>query len=232
MAFPGVSSTAESNLTTAGTSFPITFTQTTGHLVLIIVGSSGAPWDLTGVKGFAPVFFSGSPALAAYYKTLDGTEGGTVSATNGASNKGAAIAYNLTGASTTTAPESSTLATGTSTAPDATTCTPTGGAKDYRFITTFHQVGEEADDDTWVTGTPTNYGTLLQKTSDIAGATSANCSIASAIRSQLNAASEDAGAFTTAQSLAWKAYTIAIHPPDAASVMPSRSNQVSQILAH
>jgi hypothetical protein len=72
------------------------------------------------------------------------------------------------------------------------------------------QDGEEADDDTWATA-PTNYSGLLQKTCGIAGAASANVSVAMASR-QLNGNSEDPGTWTLAQTLIVHFGTVVIHP--------------------
>lgn len=112
----------------------------------------------------------------------------------------------------TQAPELSTVATGTSTQPNATTVTPTGGAKDYLWITVAVTAGEEADDDTWGGAAPTSFGNAVYITTGTAGLASVNCSVEGADFAS-NAASMDAAAWSAnAQSLAWRAWTIAVHP--------------------
>lgn len=215
MAFPAVQTTAESATTTAGTSHTVTLPSgiTSGDL-LIVIFSHAVSCTLNALTGWTElVDTAAANAEKVLYRKADGTEGASISLTSSASTKMSAIAYRISGAEdpATQAPQLSTVATGTSTAPNATTCTPTGGAKDYLWLTFFTQAGEEADDDTWTTGTPTNFTNLLQKTSGTTAAASTNVQNASA-QQQLNASSLDAAAFTTAQSLAWRAWTLAIHP--------------------
>lgn len=213
MAFPTVVSTSEYQLSSAGDPLP-TFTQTTGDLVIIWLSIATAQ-TTTIDDSFTELENSGgnNDNLHIYWKILDGSEGGNAQVTLGTNAKAAAISYNIQGFDSGNAPSPSAVALNAgSTAPDASSETPSGGAKDYLWITGFSQDGgEEADDDTWCTAAPTDYGTLLQKTSGVTGAASSNCMVATAQRN-LNAASEDAGAFTTTQSLAWEAMTVAVYP--------------------
>jgi hypothetical protein len=148
------------------------------------------------------------------YRQALGDEGATVtlSCTSG---KFSAIAWKIRGAANASqhAPELSTVATGTTpNEPNATTCTPTGGAKDYLWITFFSMEGEQ----TGITAYPTNY-TLNQTglaNSGTGGAVTTNTTMAAAARN-LNAASEDAGVWDVTGTLDdWSAYTIAIHPAE------------------
>lgn len=147
-------------------------------------------------------------------RKADGTESGTTLViTMNIATKSASIAWNIKGAAL-WAPELSTATSGTSTTPNAGNLAPTRGTRDYAWITFVVQAGEEADDGTWVTATPTGFSNTITKTSGTAGAVTVNVSLAAATQN-LNAASLDAAAWTLAQSLAWKAVTIAIYPSEA-----------------
>lgn len=210
-----VANRTESALTSAGTSFTVNFTQTTGDLVIacialatsttITVGDSFTNWTNANTN------------LHLIYKVLDGSEGGTVVVTIGASTKAAATAYNIQNFSGTPEPTTPGAAvTGADTTPDPPNLTPSGGSQDYLWIACFRQAGEEADDDTWCTAAPTNFTNLLQKTSGVGGAAASNCSVGSAEFTS-TASSLDPGTFTVAQSLAWSARTIAVNPSGAAA---------------
>jgi hypothetical protein len=193
-----VSQRTEYALTTAGTTSTPTFTQTTGDLVVIFL-SLAVAGTITPGDGFVNLT-NINANFHILYKYLVGTEGGDVAITT-PSSKSSAIAYNISGALG--APELSTVATGTSTAPNATIVTPVGGSKDYLWISAFYSAGEEADDDTWVSAAPSTPGTftnLVQKTTGTGGVASTNSSVAAAQFSS-TAISLDAGAFTMAQSL-------------------------------
>lgn len=229
MAFPTVVATAEWSAG-AGSNNSVPFTQTTGDLVLIIIGLNNAgttvsePFNWTNLTDHNSSFHL-------WCRVLDGSEGGFITFLDNGTNR-CFIVYNIQGHDPDITPEFSTVTTGTSTGPDPGTETPTGGAKDYLWIATFRQNGEEADDDTWCNTAPTNFTTLVQKTTGTGGAATANGSIAAALF-ESNAASMDPGAFNTDQSLAWRAYTIAIHPVagEAAAAVP-RFTPYPQILAH
>lgn len=210
MAAATVAARTEYATTSAGTSATPTFTQTTGDLVVIFI-STAVSTALTSISDGFTNFTNLTGTFHILYKTLAGTEGGDVTMTI-TSSKVAAVAYNIQGHCTTIAPEISTVATATSVNPNATTVTPAAGfAKNFLWISAFGSAGEEADDDTWCTAAPTNFTNLLQKTSGTAGVPGVNTSIASAEFSS-SATSMDAAAFTMAQSLLWRAYTVAITP--------------------
>ena len=157
MASPTVASRTESAVTTAGTTQTVNFTQTTNDLVVIFLATA-ASTALTGISDGFTNLTAVTNTFHILYKKLTGSEGGSMTVTT-SSSKSCAVAYNIQGGEdpATQAPQISTVATATSTAPNATTVTPTGGSKDYLWITAFGQAGEEADDDTWTTGTPTNF---------------------------------------------------------------------------
>ena len=212
-AAPTVANTTEDVNTTASTTLDVAFVQTTGNLVVIFISTavstalssiSDGFTDLTNLTGTFHII----------YKTLDGSEGGNVTMTV-TSTKFASIAYNISGHDTGQAPYLSTVATGTSTAPNPTTVTPGAGSNNYLWIAAASTAGEEADDDTWASLSAglsgQGFGSLVQKTTGTGGVASTNASLALARMSSIGS-SMDPDAFTTAQSLAWRAYAMAIKP--------------------
>lgn len=167
---------------------------------------------------------------AAAWKLAAGTEGGTTITLSSTSGKFAAVAWSIKDAAdpTVTPPELSTVAIGTTGQPNATTCTPTGGAKDYLWLTFFTMGGEQ----TGITTYPTNY-TLGQSglaTTGTGGATTTNARAAGAAR-QANAASEDAGEWTVAGTVEDSiAYTIAFHPAPPVAFVPPPPFVVGQAI--
>jgi hypothetical protein len=224
MAFPVVQGTpAETAVSTASNTHNINLPASiaAGELLLIITakGTPAVTTTFNSLAGWDEVIDENvSLGMTIWARTADGTEGATVTMTSaGTAIRSASIAYRISGAETvaTQMPELSTVATGSSVNPNATTCTPTGGAKDYLWISCFNRSGEEADDDTWVTAapsTPAAFSNLLQKACGVAGTNLAGMVAAAQLAS--NAASLDAGAFTCATG-AWRAFTIAIHPASA-----------------
>lgn len=206
----------------AGTTLTINFgANTAGDLCLIFIGLSDTAQTITTTESFTNLT-NASATFHIIYKVLAGTEGTSTAVTVGSSTKGAAIAYTIkTGTHASgTAPVYSTVATGTSTSPNSGSLSPSGGSAKYLWISAFRQNGEEADDDTWCTAAPSTPGTFsnrIQTTSGTAGTAATNGSIASA-EYAAETATVDPGAFTVAQSLAWRAYTVAIYPSPNTSV--------------
>lgn len=216
MAFPVVRSIAESSVTTAGTSHAVTKPAgCSANDIWVILFSHAVACTLNSLAGWTEVVDTNSAnAEKVLVHLCDGTEGSSVTFTSSASTKSAHISYAITGAvnPATQLPQLSTVATGTSTQPDATTCTPTGGAKDYLWITFAVTAGEELDDDTWGGPDPNGFIGGAFKTTGTAGTPSTNCSLQSAYRAA-NASSLDADPWgANAQSLAWRAWTLAVHP--------------------
>jgi hypothetical protein len=227
MAFPVVVTTNESATPTASTTHIVNLpgSLVAGNLILILCdkGTPAVTATFNALAGWDVLLDENiASGLAMWYRVSDGAEGATVTFTSSVAIRDACTSYQISGAinPATQAPQLSTVATAASANPNATTCTPTGGAKDYLWITMFGQVGEQADDDTLVTAVPTNYGgTELEKTCGVAG-TNLGGMIASAHRTN-NAASEDAGAWTSSDTGTWRAYTIAIHPAPVATNAPA-----------
>lgn len=222
MAFPAVVTTAETAVTTAGTSHQVTLPSgvVAGDLVLIVTARGVAVATFNSLAGWTEVVDDGAAnGVTVWARTADGGEGSTVTFTSSANTRSASIAYRISGAKAvgSQVPEISTVATGSSTTPNATTCTPTGGAKDYLWVSLFSRSGEEADDDTWVSAAPANFGGLLQKACGTAGVNLGG--MIAAATYQNNAASLDAGSFTCATG-GWRAYTVAVHPPTDTPLTP------------
>lgn len=220
MAFPSIRSHTGTNGTTATATpvvnLPATIQQGDTIFVVIRNAAAGAiSWP--GGAGVWNELADGSPdasvgQTAFAWKKADGTEGGTTITLSSGNGKFAAYAWAVASAADPTIrpPEISTVAVGTTGEPNATAVTPTGGAKDYLWLTFFTMEGEQ----TGITSYPTNY-TLGQSglaNSGVAGAVTTNATVAGAARTN-NAASEDAGVWdvtgTLDDSSAW---TVAFHP--------------------
>jgi hypothetical protein len=216
VAFPVVAATNETAVSTAGTSHVLNLPANiaAGNLLVIILDKGSTQASFNSLAGWTEIVDENlANGITVWARQADGAEGSTVTFTSDASTRSASFSYRITGAIplSVQAPQLSTVATGTSTAPNATTCTPTGGAKDYLWITFFGMAGEQADDESVVTTFPTNYtDNQLEKTCGVAG-TNLGGMIGAASRN-LNAASEDAGAFVAVDNAAWRAYTLAVHP--------------------
>lgn len=142
------------------------------------------------------------------YKVSDGTEGANITVDSVDAERAAHAMYRYSNFDPAIAPEISAGASGLSAAPDPDSLTPAGGAKDYKFMVF---CAFEKDDET-ITGFPTNYGSNQTNHSMFSGAT-----IGIADR-DLNAASEDPGAFSMSGSKEWQAFTLAIHPLPSAAI--------------
>lgn len=216
MAFP----TSRSQIVTNGTSASATPVVTlpasmlSGDTIVVIfrnaaAGAIGWP-DASWTEFFDASADGALGHMAAAWRKANGTEGATISLTS-ASSKFCAVAYAIQDAHDPLLlpPQLSTAAIGTTGEPNATTCTPTGGAKDYLWLTFYGMEGEQ----TGVTAYPANYtGAQLFANSGTAGAVTTNCTIGAATR-QLNAASEDAAVWDVTGTLDDStAYTMAFHP--------------------
>lgn len=224
MAFPAVAGTAETAVTTAGTSHAITLPGSiaAGDLLVLWLakGSTPATWDaLAGWTELLDENFASGLFIA--YRWATGGDSNPTFTSSGAT-RSATIAYRITGAEdpATTPPEIGTTASGSGTNPDPPSLTLGGGvARDYLVLTGFARNGEEADDDTWTTAAPTNYTNLLQKACGVAG-TNLSGMIAVAER-QVNTAVENPSTFTVATG-GWRAQTVGIHPAAAPTSAPHR----------
>lgn len=158
-----------------------------------------------------------------------GNEDGTSITVTHGSGKMVAHTMAIAGAENpaTQPPQSSTVAIGASTTPNPTTCTPTGGAKDYLWIWFGSWEGEQTLSKT----TPTNYTDQPDISTGTGGTVDTNCQLKTARRA-LNAASEDPGSVTISVSDQWTAWCIAVHPftappPVTGTVAVTQADQTS-----
>jgi len=224
VAFAVVESSAAYNAgSSAATSHdvPLPATITAGAL-LMIVGRAAVAGTISLPAGWTVVQDSSDAAddvsFWSYRDTLaDGTEDGTTVTVTHGNGKFAAISYSITGAEdpATRAPETSTVAVGTGSNPGPTTCTPTGGAKDYLWIAVGMADGEHTSPPATI---PASYGSSVGANTGSAAAASTNARVYSATR-DLNAASEDPGTWTTSVDVnsGWTSWAIAIHPESVAA---------------
>jgi hypothetical protein len=233
MAFPSVGNAVGSSIFASAATHTVTLPTgiVSGSLVIIwyrnASGSATTTWPSgwdggTSASAFLLHDNTADPSddlTTLVWRKCDGSEGASITVTPAVATRFAAIAWRFTGHDdpTTRAPEIGTIATGTSLAPDATTTTPTGGAKDYYWLTLAGMEGENIATPTF----PANY-TLdnVDIDTDVAGLVTGNCCVAGGGR-QLNAASQDAGAWTyTGTSDDWCAITVAVHPVAAGAPAP------------
>lgn len=224
MASPTDSARTGTNITTAGTSHSInTGSPSAGDLVITHVRFAAAPGTIT---------FAGHTQLASdstdasddttnvYYRLCNGTEGSTNTLTTGNSVKLSATMWIVTGGEHPgiQPPQIAAVTIGTAANADPTTITPTGGSKDYLFITMLGM-----DHETATFTQPTSYVNLTQANSGTAGAVATNCMIAGASQ-QKTASSENPGAWTsTAATTGWTAFTVAIHPASSPTTPNSKT---------
>jgi len=232
MASPSVVGTPiEGAITTAAYDFTPTFTQTTGNFVVIFIETAvSVTMDSVGL--FTQLEPADPEELARFfvlYRQLTGIEGGEVLISTYDAigdpilTKACWVSCNITAHSTTTAPVKGTLATGTSNEPQSPELTPAGGSKDFLWLVGFGQDGEEANDDTWQNNTPTGEGggsytpaLGYQITTGTDGAASTNCQLCVAYRAYTGT-HDHPTVWSTDQSKAWRAQTIAIYPAAAAA---------------
>lgn len=221
MASPSETRTSTS-VATAATSFNINVgSPAASQLLVVFVRFAGAPGTVT-FTGYTP-FVSAEASDASddvtylFYREATGSEGATDPLSCVNSVKLASITWIVTGAEdpAVQAPQNSTVAVGTNTAPDATTVTPTGGSKDYLFL---YVLG--CDGETQTFGIPATYANLVNQNSGTGGAAATNCRVGGGSR-QLTAASEDpaAASLDLAPTTGWTAFVVAVHPPAPAAFL-------------
>lgn len=234
MAFPTIEAVGETNGSTAATNKVCNLPTgiVNGSLLILELRSNVADthstpagWTMLILNNTAD---ASDDTTSIWYRQADGTEGATVTVNGTASSKFTSVSLRISGHSNpaTQAPEISAVATGTSVSPNSLSLSPTGGAKDYLWLTMAAYEGEQTDPPTF----PTNY-TLGQvaASSGTAGVVATNSRSASAGR-QLNASSEDPGAYTISASDDWTAVTIAVHPAPPAT--PARVTASETVLVY
>lgn len=221
MTAPAVAATNTSAVTTAATSHTVNLPSgiVSGNLLIIEFASMVDPGTIdwatagyTAITNFQTIRGGVEIQIDAAYRQATGSEGSTVAIGTSLSTKSAHIAYRIEGAEnpSTQVPEATTGNNGgTANTANGPALTPTGGSKDYLWLTAMAIEGEGTDP----TAAPTDYTNFLVINTGITGAVGINGAIGSAER-QLTASSEDPGAFTHPAE-GWVAQTIAIHPAGA-----------------
>lgn len=228
MAFPAVATTATTNGSTAATNkvcnLPASIAPADGLLLLL---RSAAADTHTTPDGWTPLILNNTADASAdvfslWYRRADGTEGATITVNGAASLKFAALAWRITGADFgATPPQVSTVATGTSTAPNPPSLTPSAGALDYLWMWIGSWEGEQTSPPA---SNPTNYASnVIGANSGTAGTVDTNARCASATRNLNTSSAEDPGSWTISASDDWSAITVAIHP--AAPVVPNEDGE-------
>src|SRR5574337_187068 len=219
MAFPTVAGTnthVDLNVTSHVINLPASIAA--GDLLIAKLGYGVTSNTLTWPAGWNAITngaveetTGGTEGIEVRYRLADGTEGASITVTSSAQCRSESQSYRITGAADpgTQAPEAAN-AIGTNSSADSPSLTPTGGAKDYLWLS-FVSASRQATANDF-TGAPTNYSNLLTAANTTTGV---SLTTGASAERQLNAASEDPGAFATGTGLtvAWAAVTLAIHPP-------------------
>ena len=179
-----------------------------GNLLIVAFAADGGP-SIDFPAGWTLLFMNDTPTqlttLAVAYRQADGTEGASITVITGLSEQSAHNSYLISGADNPTVrpPQNSGASKFDNANPDSPILTPTGGAKDYLWLSCAGVDGGRA-----FTVAPLNYTNLLSADS---GSPASGVSCGSA-RRILNASSENPEAFTIETGDEWVAVTIAIHP--------------------
>ncbi|MGH9252771.1 MAG: hypothetical protein ACRD0W_25135 [Acidimicrobiales bacterium] len=223
MAFPIVEAQATSATTTAGTNHVVVLPSgiAAGDLILILMSIGSTAATLNVHADYTELLDENvAIGLNILYRWAAGGEANPTLVSS-ANTRDATVTYRISGAENpaTQAPQIGTTATGSSVNPNPPTCTPTGGAKDYLWVTFCGSAGEQADDGTYCTAFPANFtDAQAQKTCGVAG-TNLGGMIAAASFQQ-NAASQDPGTFTVSENNTWRTQTVAVHPAAAPAEDP------------
>lgn len=207
MAFPVVQGVATSTRSSNATTTVVTFdaAASAGDLILVFHGSDSGAGANTYPAGWVELVDAAGSGFQASIAYLIATGGETSVTVTHTSERANAIAVRISGWHGTTAPEVSTAATGSSTQPNPGSLTPSWGADDTLWI-----AAAFADDSATpfpITAWPTNYASNQTQ-----GSTAASAADVAIATRNLNAASEDPGAFTMTATETWSAYTVAVRP--------------------
>lgn len=215
MTSPAVADTSTSLETVNVTTHTVdlsTLTATTGNLLIVAFAhddDGAGTWTWPGVAevDYTEIFdvSANGVGLQVRYREIDGTEGTSFDVTSSASEQSAHAVYEVSGAADVSvqAPEASTGANGTDTAPNPDSITPTGGSKDYLVIAVTANNGG----DTTVSVYPYADSQLTAESGGANGCSIGMCS------DQLTNSTFDPGTFTIDDTLGWVAVTVVVHPP-------------------
>lgn len=202
-ASPTVNSSVDAADTTGGTSVTITRPATIadGDVTMCVLGiddSGTATWP----AGWTEIFEQTSVGtMSIAWESNDGTEDGTTfDVTLSADEKTVWRCYSVSGARN-QAPDISTHTTGYSTAPDPASLAPAGGSADYLYLA----IAQTTNGFNTVSGFPTSYTSTGYRSESTGGIET----LAWGQRALTSSSSDDPSAFTTNDSEAWIAVTLA-----------------------
>lgn len=217
MSFPSVVAVNGGNATVDATSVTINLpdgSDVSGRLILLFFTSDGSGESFTWPTGFTEILAEGGTGFTngVAYRFTDGTEGysstgATTTLTITSVEQSAHTTYLLSGVNTSSPPEAATATTGTSTAPDSGSLNPVGWGTEDTLWFAFASANGLSSTTPRFSAYPTNY---TNGRSDISAG--GNGVVQAVARRELNAASEDPGAFTIDTSAAWRASTIGVRP--------------------
>lgn len=161
------------------------------------------------------------PAIAAFWREVDGTEGSTITVTLSSADVSAHAAIEISGAEDpdTSPPEVGTAAQGNSSTPNPPSVTPSGGQADYLWVPIVGVFGTGSG----ISAGPSGYSNLLTSGQ---GTTWPYTTFAMDWRGN-DAASEDPGTFTADSSRDWVTNTIAVYPASAAAAQGVGANMAA-----
>jgi hypothetical protein len=221
--YPTVSSVTPTTVGTAATAHNIAMpaAASTGDLLLVLLTTSGNNTVTTpaGWTSIATAQNAGTSMRASVFAKISvGTEGGTnVGFTTSGNATAAAQTYRVpngqwSGTLATGVNASTAAVSNATTTPNPASLTPSWGSANNLWIAYAGGLGY-----TSVTTYPTNYSNGVHTTTGTGGT---NSSTSSAIN-YIEAAAEDPGTFTEANSVAEVAYTVAVRPPATADIYPT-----------
>lgn len=211
MAFPVVESTAATSFGGGATSHDLTMPSgvVSGNLLIAAVGNDLAPtrtWPSGWTQLAEHTHGTGAMSIEVRYRISDGTEGSVLTITLDVAEQCFGLIWRISGFDSGQAPIISTSAEAVSAAPDSNSLTATWGSAENLWLSLYTSDPNTGTD---FSGTgPTNY------TAFSSGGTDDH---AAGAHRQLEAETENPGAFTMNGSNDWVAYTLAIKPAAAAT---------------
>ncbi len=209
--FPVVAATDGGNNNANNTDHTVNMPDTggidAGDLLLVFFISDGSV-SITFPEGWTDLDSSGLPASTGSYKSAyrvaDGGEGATITVTTNNAEKSAHTSFRITGYEG--VPEKGTAATGDSDVPNPPNLTPSWDQTNTLwFVVAGHDTGTIT-----FSGYPADYGDTRDDRSNDADGVGIGTA-----RRELNAASDNPGAFTLSAANQWAANTVAIRPATA-----------------
>jgi hypothetical protein len=231
MAFPTVIAVAGGNTNTDETSHTVNIpdgSNVSGRRILLFFTSDGSGETFTYPADWVEILAEGGSGFTSVviYKETLGTEGypatgATITITVSSVERSAHTSYLLSGVHT-DAPAVATATAGTSTAPDAGALNPAGWDVEDTLWFAFCSLNGASATTPRITVYPTSY---TNGRSDFAA--DGNGVTQGVARYENATASEDAGAFTSDTSVAWRATTVGVRPAAAAAAVNVNRHRAS-----